>query len=167
MKFTFECGRISDIAAINLYSTHGKKNLAKFISELYSQLCDGIELVNEAFTLQLIPFVIYHLTVNLFTMYGLIRELALNSSVVWAAVSLNLGWIITTTFLLSLALYSAEKAQKSARETPIIVGYILKMEKFKAPEDVLKTFLLEVQYRNISFHNEFFHVEWKLMLQVS
>lgn len=167
LKFTFECGQINNIEVINLYSTQSKKNTAKLISQLYSQLCDGIELVNEAFTLQLIPFVIYHLTVNLFTIYGLIREVALNSSVIWAAISLNLGWIITTTFLLSLALYSAEKTQKNARETPSIIGYILKMEKFKAPEDILKTFLLEVQYRNISFHNELFHVEWKLMLQVS
>jgi hypothetical protein len=100
-------------------------------------------------------------------MYGLIREIFRNSSIAFAAISLNLGWIITTTYLLSLALYSAETTQKTARETPIIVGYILKTEKFKAPEDVLKTFLLEVQYRNISFHNEFFHVDWKLMLQVS
>lgn len=167
LNFTFECGRISEIAAINLHSTYGKKNLAKLISQLYSQLCDGIELVNEAFTLQLIPFVIYHLTVNLFTMYGVIRELILNSSKILLVVSMDSGWIITTTFLLSLGLYSAESTLKCARLTPVIVGYILKTEKFKAPEDVLKTFLLEVQYRNISFYNEFFHIEWKLMLQVS
>lgn len=166
LKFTFECGKIREIAAINLHSTHGKKNLAKFISELHSQLCDGIEMVNEAFTLQLVPLIIYQLTANLFTLYGLIREILVSSSFAVVAICTNLVWICITTFVLSLGIYSAETTRKSARKTSNIVGFILKTEKFKDVEDIFKTFLLDAQFRSTSFQNEFFCIEWKLLLQV-
>lgn len=164
LKFTFNNGKICDITIINLHSTYSTRNLAKTISELYSQLCEGIEIVNDAFTLQLVPFIIYHMTTNLFTFYGLIREFVVRTSLIEQIA--NFGWICSSTFSLSIALYSAVNTQKIALKTPIIISEILKSEKYKTPEDIFRIFLLEVQHRNISFQNEFFTIDWKLLLSV-
>lgn len=165
LKFTFNNEKIKEIAIINLHSTYNTEILAKIISELYSQLCEGIELVNDAFTLQLVPFVIYHMTANLFTMYSVIRGFFIPSSPCIDQF-LNFGWLSTTTFILSIAFYAAENTLKCALQIPIQISSILKSEKYKSTEDIFKNLLLEVQCRNISFHNEFFTIDWKLLLSV-
>lgn len=165
LKFSFNSGKINFIASINLHSHHNSKNLIKIICELYSQLCDGIDIVNDAFTLQLIPFASYYLPANLFTSYGVIREIILGSGLsMWSY--LNLGWLLFSTSLISFALYSSESTLKIARKIPIIFSAILKREKCKFLEDEFKTFFFEVQCRSFTFQNELFRIEWKLLLSV-
>lgn len=157
-------GETSRMVVINLYGTKSSRNLAKTISDLYSDLCDGIDIVNEALTFQLIPFIFYYLSTNLFTIYGMIRVIADGSSVSGALMSF--GWITYGTIILVFTIYSSEVASSDARQTPIIISSILKSEQFKTTEDVFKKFLLEVNCREIAFKNQFFVIEWKLFLSV-
>jgi hypothetical protein len=145
-------------------------NLPATIAELYSQLCVGIDLINAAFTLQLIPFVIIYLSVNLFSGYSLIRELVLKSSVTWETTGNTLWWLLLLTLILSIALHSAHAASLCARRTPRIVGGILRSERWARDErlvGVFKTLMLEAQQQNLHFQNEFFRIEWRLLFSVS
>lgn len=144
--------------------------LPNIITDLYSILCDAIDLVNDSFTFQLIPFMVYYLTANLFAIYSLVREAYFKTPLMYIAIGTNIWWIILHTAIISIALYSSYTTTKCAIKTPVIVSSIIKSLNWKQSPDIVetfKTFLLEVQYRNMFLENEFFRVDWKLLFSVS
>jgi hypothetical protein len=165
-NLVFAFGTASATVHHSMASTH----LPLTITELYTDLCLGIDTINSTFTLQLIPFVIMSLSTNLFSTYSMIREIFLKTVVLWATIGNTLWWLLFFTGMLSVALYSAHTTTKCARQTPIIVGGILKSTRWHGDEHVVgifKTFLLEVQHHHLHFENEFFRIEWKLLFSVS
>lgn len=155
---------------INLHSIGCYEQLPNIITNLYSLLCDGIDLVNDSFTFQLIPFMVYYLTANLFAIYSMIREAFYRSPLMYVAIGTNMWWIILHTAIISIALYSGYTTTRCALKTPIIVSSIVKSQKWKESRcvvKVFKTFLLEIQYRNMFLENEFFRIDWKLLFSVS
>lgn len=146
------------------------EHLSSVITDLYSNLCDAIDSVNASFTFQLIPFAIYYLTANMFAIYSIVREIFHRSQLMYVVVFTSFCWIVLHTVIISIAVHSGYQATKCALQAPIIVSSIVKNCKWREQKcvvRVLKTFLLEFQHRNVYFENEFFRIDWKLLLSVS
>lgn len=140
------------------------------ITDLYGLLCDGIDLVNDSFTFQIIPFKVYYLTANLFAVYGMIREAFYETDQMYIAIITNILWIILITAIISIAMYLGYTTTKFTLKAPVIVSSTVKSYRWKDCKcviEVFKTFLLEVQCRNMFFENEFFRIDWKLLFSVS
>lgn len=170
LRFTFQSSSVQCNSAVKFHAIGHNEQLPSIITDLYGNLCDGIDLVNEAFTFQLIPFLVYYLTANLFAIYSMVRETFYQTDLMFIALATNSWWIILHTAIISIAFYSGYTTTKCAQKTPIIVSSIIKSRKWKESPCVLqvfKTFLLEVQYRNMFFENEFFRIDWKLLFSVS
>lgn len=169
LLFTFQNSPIKQNSEINVRANRCNDNLPAIITDLCGMLCDGIDLVNDSFTLQLIPFLVYYLTANLFAIYSVVREVYYRTPLMYVALSTNIWWILLHTSIISIALYAGYTTTKSALKTPIIVSSIVKHRKWKQSPcvvQVFKTFLLEFQYRNMFFENEFFRIDWKLLFSV-
>ncbi|CRL05737.1 CLUMA_CG018766, isoform A [Clunio marinus] len=170
LRFTFQ----NSLAKGNSTLANGNANrlheqLSNTIRDLYSNLCDGIDLVNESLTFQLIPFLVYYLTANLFAIYSTIREVFYQTPLMYIAIGTNICWMILHSVIASIALYSGHITTKCALRTPIIVSSILRNCKDKESpftKDAFKTFLLEVQHRNMFIENEFFRIDWKLLFSM-
>lgn len=170
LRFTFQNVSTVRFSGINLHSIGCNETLPNIITELYGHLCDSIELVNDSFTFQLIPFMVYYLAANLFAIYSMIREMYFRTSLMYVAFATNIWWVILHTLIISIALYSGSTTTRCALKTPIIVSSIVKSQKSNESRcvgKVFKSFLIEVQYRNLFFENEFFRIDWKLLFSVS
>lgn len=170
LRFTFQ--NISTVrnSSINIHSIGWSENLPSIITDLYGRLCDCIDLVNDSFTFQLIPFMVYYLTANLFAIYSMIREAFYQTPLMFVACGVNIWWILLHNAIISIALYSGYTTTRCALKTPIIVSSIVKSRKWsesRCTVKVFKTFLVEVLYRNIFFENEFVRIDWKLLFTVS
>lgn len=82
LRFTFQNTSIKYNMSINIQAIGYAEHLPNVITELYSNLCDGIDLKNESFTLQLIPFLVYYLMANLFAVFSIIRETFYQTSLI-------------------------------------------------------------------------------------
>lgn len=80
LRFTFQ--NISTVrnSGINIHSIGWSENLPSVITDLYNCLYDCINLVNDSFTFQLIPFMVYYLTENLFAIHTMIQEVFFSNS---------------------------------------------------------------------------------------
>lgn len=167
LRFTYQ--NSSMMHSAKKYDEH----LPIIITDLYSQLCDGIDLVNDSFTFQLIPFMVYYLTSNIFSIYGSIREVYYETSFKYYAFGLNIWWIIVSSGMISIVLYSASTTTRCALKTPIIVSSIVKSYRWRNSQnsqciiDVFNTFLVETHHRNMFFESAFFRIDWKLLFSVS
>jgi len=141
--------------------------LPKLIGNLFSILCDGIDLVNTTFTLQLIPFVVYYLSTNMLGIYSMLRELFHGSSSLLTAMGTNFWWNLLNTSLAVLPLHAGSAASRVAQQTPIVVAAIVRSQPRNCGRKVLKAFLMEIQFRKLHFENEFFCIDWKLLFSVS
>jgi hypothetical protein len=171
LRFTFMNETVANkISVINLHCAFNVDVIPETFTNLYNELFDGIELINNAFTLQLIPIVIIYLVVNIFTMYSTAREIILQTSLIWGTCLTNFMWFTLTTLFLSMVLHAGYSTTKCARQVATIVGIILKHPKHQNDKNlrrVFKSFLLEMQYKNFSFENEIFRIEWKLLVSVN
>ena len=170
LKFTFQNSPRILHSSVNVHAKGYDERLPIIISNLYGNLFDGIDLVNDSFTFQLIPFMLYYLTTNLFAIHSMIRETFNGTPLMYIAFGTNIWWIFMHTGMVSIALYSSCTTTRCALKAPIIVSSIVKGSKWKESHcviNVFKTFLVEVQYRNMFFENEFFRIDWKLLFSVS
>lgn len=113
---------------------------------------------------------VYYLTAEIFATYSLIRKMFYKTSLIYVAIFINILWILIDTVIISIALYSSYTATNFELKTPIIISSIVKRLNWNDSPclaQVFKTFLLEVQYRNMFFENEFFRIDWKLLFSVS
>jgi hypothetical protein len=164
LRFTYQHISARRCTAINIRAIGYSEQLPNIITDLYSNLCDSIDLVNDSFTFQLIPFAVYFLTANMFGIYSIIRETFYRTPLMVVAILMNTWWILLHTVIISIAVHSSYTATKCALRTPIIVSSILKSCKWRDEKCVI---LLEFQYRNVFFENEFFRIDWKLLFSVS
>jgi hypothetical protein len=170
LRFTFQNTSTVRNSAINVHSIGWSENLPTLVTDLYGRLCDCIDLVNDSFTFQLVPFMVYYLTANLFAIYSMIREVFYRTPLMIIACATNIWWIILHNAIISIALYSGYTTTRCALRTPIIVSGVVKSRKWSESRcvvKVFKTFLVEVQYRSVFLENEFFRIDWKLLFSVS
>jgi hypothetical protein len=70
--------------------------------------------------------------------------------------------------LIGIFIHSAVKLSYELRETPVIVSKIINGENcYEKDQQILKTFLTQIQYRNLNVENSLFIVDWKLLVAVS
>lgn len=170
LRFTFQNTSIKCNSSINIQAIGYTEYLPNQITKLYSNLCDAIDLVNSSFTLQLIPFMVYYLMADLFSVFSIVHEIFYPTQLTLFLLTINVWWVILHTGLLSITLYAGYTTTRCAASAPTIISSIVRnyhWSKEKCVQKVFKTFLLELQYRNLVLENEFFAIDWKLLLSVS
>lgn len=168
LQFTFKNISMKPKQIIYICSNEFSDKLARLLTELYCDLCDEIDIVNSSFTFQIIPFMIYDFTANLFATYSIIRDMYIRSPVLLFSIATNASWVIFHTFILAIPLYYGCSTTKIARKTPLIVSEIVETYRQKGSvNETFKTFLMHLQFRNLNFENEFVRVDWKIMITVS
>lgn len=168
LRFTLQNVSVKPNTVINIHANSFRDRHGKLFTNLYSELCDGIELANETFTFQIIPYMCYYLSGNLFALYSLIRELYYQSPYALIAFILNSSWVVMHTIIIVIALTISTSMTKAAQKTPIIVSSIIKANEFTGCMlETFRIFLMEIQYRNLFAESAFFRIDWKLYLGVS
>jgi len=137
------------------------------IPELYHILCDVIELINSTFTSSLVFVEINFLLINIFALYGGLKEVVNNSNWIGLALSSNLSYIAIQNAINVLMIYAGSATTNEAEETNAIISKIIASNRNN------KTLLsnchdfLQIRNRNVKLQNIFFTINWKLLLAVS
>lgn len=170
LRFTFLNTPLHRSTRINVNNIGKVDQLPTLITDLYGILFDCVDTINDSFTFQLIPYTIYYLMANLFAVYSMLREVLFQSAKMYIAVGTNVWWVVLHTGIMTIPLYSSYTTTRCALKTPIIVSGIVKSHETRGSYcviNVFKSFLLELQFRNVFFENEFFRIDWKLLFSVS
>jgi hypothetical protein len=145
----------------------GKTSLSSY-SHLFDILFDSIELINSSFTFHLIFVMINILSLNIFATYGVVREFLSRSEMFSHQIINNVFWILTHCFLKSLMAFLGSSTTKEAMRPRLIILKALEAsDSTHRLQDELKNLLEKLKNRNPNIENEFFVINWKLILSVS
>lgn len=138
----------------------------ELFSELYDELCDLIEMVNQTFTSQLIFVMTEFMSIEIFGGYGILRE-ALSSSRKYFLIVGNVAWII---FQYPVKFFMASAGSSTTNEAEKSVVLITKLINRARYDDSLRSrlnnLLIQLQCRNKKLSNVFFTVNYNVILVV-
>lgn len=131
-------------------------------------LCDGIELLNSTFALNLTAVVINILIIKTFHAYEIIWELLSGSEIVTFILLQNGAWLLMQFIFEILISHVGSSVRENASETIVIISKVL--NEYELSDDVafkLQNLASMLNYRNFSVQNVFFIIDWKLLVAVS
>lgn len=156
----------------------------KTFTELFHNLCEAIEGVNKNFTPHLSPIIIFMLVIDIFGFYSILREffalLKFNEKHIESSDSHDddphyYGYIY---LILSNVFYSAVQiifkawaasightTTSEAEKTKVLLAKSMNRMSFGG--NVAYTALLQCQTRNLKLQNQFFSINWNIVLTVS
>lgn len=140
------------------------RNLEKYLHDLY----DGIELVNSTFTFHLIPVMINIIIFKTFLSYGILWELLLRSEIMTFVLIQNGAWLGTHIILEVLIAYVGTLLTRNAKKPSIIITNILTNHDLSENlSSELQNVIIRINSRNTVLQNEFFKINWQLLVYVS
>lgn len=140
------------------------KSLEKILHDLY----DAIELINSTFTFHLIPVMTNIIIFKTFISYGILWELLLRSEILIFVLMQNGAWLATHFILEILIAYIGTSLTRSARKSSIIITHILTNHDLNDNlSTALQNVTVRINSRNTVLQNEFFKVNWQLLVYVS
>lgn len=135
----------------------------KTFSEIYSDLCDSIELINSTFTFHLVYVMTSLLIIDVFTIYAALREF--NSKFFGFFFVINFQCIVIQYLIKSFAAHAGSSTTKEAAKAIVLVT---KMSASSRDEKTdLDHILHQMQVRNKNLENIFFAINWNLIFAVS
>lgn len=158
----------------------------KTFTELYHNLCDAIDGINKNFTLHLSPIIIFMLVIDIFGSYGIVRgfyvALGDGEKHIESHAEYLLHYRRRIYLVLSNVLYSAiqigfkawtanigHTTTSVAEKTKVLLAK--SMNRMSSDGNVarcnLYTALMQCQTRNLKLQNQFFTIDWTIVLTVS
>jgi len=139
----------------------------QMMTKLFHELCDGIELINGTFTLQLLPIMAYFMTTNIFSAYATLREIK-NVNFDWNFFIFTGGYLVFQYFAKIVVVHIAYSTTAEAEKFTVVTCKAINDLKIK--EEVrhgLEKLLTQQKYRNFKLQNVMFNIDWKLLVIVS
>lgn len=139
----------------------------KLFSELYSELCDAIDIVNSTFTIHLIFVLTLLLLTDIFAAYCFLREFQSSSATISFVGYVNAAWTVIM-FLIKIPIaFSGDSTTSEAERSQILVT---KAIAHASSNNDLRTelsfILMQMKIRKKVFANVFFNINWSLILTV-
>lgn len=139
----------------------------KLFSELYYDLCDAINIVNATFTIHIVFVMINLLLTDVFVAFGTIREFLMQARKSRFLVLANSAWIALHYGIKTLVAYAGSSTTKEAEKTLILVTKLIGMTNSdKELKTDLNFLLIQMRSRNKNIRNNFFIINYKLILTV-
>lgn len=137
------------------------------LTELFHQLCDMIDLINDSFTFPLNFIFFDYFISNMLSCFNIFWEYKRNSDLFYVIVN-EATYVIFNYCLQSLCVHASCTLSNEASETSTIVAKVMNSRNFdKSSRKLLKSFLAQHQCRNFKLQTCFFTLNWKLLLTVS
>lgn len=131
-------------------------------------LYDAIELINSTFTFQLIPVMINIIIFQTFICYGILWELLLHSEILMFVLMQYGAWLATHFILEVLIACVGTLLTRNAKKPLIIIAKILAHNSFSDDlSTTLQNIIVRLSSRNAIVQNEFFKINWQLLVYVS
>lgn len=138
----------------------------ELFSELYDDLSDLVEMVNQTFTTQLIFVMAQFMSIEIFGGYGILREMLSTSRKYFLIVG-NFFWII---FQYPVKFFMASAGNNTTNEAEKSLVLITKLINRARYDDSLRcrlnNLLIQLQCRNKKLFNVFFTVNYNVILLV-
>lgn len=148
----------------------------KIFTELYHDLCDAIESINQLFTFHLSPIIFFMLVIDIFGSYGVVRDLIATSNTnddpnyFAKALYLIFSNMIYSGFQMIFKIVAAmigSATTQEAEKTKVILAKIMnRMSSNGIKSSDLFTTLLQCQTRNLKLQNQFFIIDWNIVFAV-
>lgn len=155
-----------DKKVFNIQQKNDRFDIELF-SELYDDLCDLIEIINKTFTSQLVFVMAEFMSIEIFSGYGILREVLLTSRKMFLIIG-NLFWIIfqypVKFFMASAGSGTTDEAEKSLA---LITKLINRARHDELLRCQLNNLLIQLQCRNKKLSNVFFNINYNVILVVS
>lgn len=141
----------------------------KLFSELYSDLCDAIDLINSTFTFHLVFVMTSILIIDVFAVYSTLREFRADVTEYRLAfiIIANPVWILIQYSVKALMAHAASSTTNEAEKS---FGLVTKLITTLSLNRDMKTdlnYLLIQMQRKKNLENIFFVINWNLLLAVS
>lgn len=139
----------------------------KFFSELFNDLCDGIELINSTFSFHIVFVITSFLLTNVFAAYTTLREVLSQSSQL-GHLAVGASLFVLIHYLIKLFIAYVGSSTTTEAEKPLkVVSKALGSLNFEENLKVdLNFFLIQMQSRNKNLQNNFFVINWNFILAV-
>lgn len=134
--------------------------------EIFHDLADLIQKMNSCTTFPIFLVVSYLFMSNLIAFFSLAWAF-LNFELIFAVLTTDGSFIILNSAIQGIMAHAGSSTTREAEEIAVIVSKIINNP--SCPQNdrkVFKNFLLQNQYRNLKFQNDFFVINWKLLLAV-
>lgn len=138
------------------------------MSSFYNELCDLIDSINSTFTLQLGFVMINLLLTDVFSAYGVLREIMSKSTPLKFIITANGTGMLIQYSIRALMAFSGSSTTNEAEKSLVLVNKILANTDSNDPlrADLL-ILLHQMRYINKKLKNNFFTVNWNVLLVVS
>lgn len=136
--------------------------------QLYSSLCDIIEILNSTFTGQLVFVVISILVIDIFAFYGVIREFLSNQNLKFIIIG-NSTWLVLQSAIKFFMAHCGSSTTSEAEKSLIIVSQFMDQvdDTDMMTRINLNLVMNQMRFRNKNLENKFFAINYKLILAVS
>lgn len=142
----------------------------KLFSELFNDLCDGIEIVNATFTTQLIFAMLSLMLTDIFGAYGVLRELIAKVKLQFL-LYFFIGNSVWITIQYAIKVFLVHAGSSTTNEAEKSIATLAKAAGSLNSNDILKsdlmTLIAQLKCRNMKLKNVFFEINWNLILTVS
>jgi 7tm Chemosensory receptor len=140
----------------------------KLFADLFNDLCDSIEVINSTFTFQLVIVITSFLLIDIFTAYGILRELMKHQNGIKLALLSNFIWIFIQYLIKIFIAHAGSSTTSEAEKAVVIVTKALGSMEFDQELKVdLNFHLIQMRCRNKNLQNVFFVINWQFILTVS
>lgn len=139
----------------------------KGFSEIYSDLCDLIDLINSTFTFHVALIMIIFFSIDVFACYGAIREFRTDSSKFSYLIAMNTLWLFVQ-YLIKCVIAQAGSSTtiESEKSIVLVTKLIAKMSTHHDMKVEMNYLLFHIQVRKKNIENIFFTISWNLILAV-
>lgn len=145
-----------------------KVDTSSDVVNLFHCLCDLIEMFNSCLSLSIVFVIVYLFLMSLFASYNHVWTFVNEREKFFFVVASDGTWIMFNFIFHSCFIHSCSRATHEANQTAIIVSKIINQNKCnRNHQEIFKSFLTQVQYRNLELQTIFFKINWKLLLTVN
>lgn len=131
-------------------------------------LYDAVELINSTFTFHLIFIMINIIIFQTFICYGILWELLLHSEILIFVLMQHGAWLATHFLLEIMIAYFGSILTRNAREPAIIITKIItNVDLSVNMSTALQNVIVRLNSRETIIQNEFFKIDWQLLVYVS
>lgn len=147
---------------------HAKSFDLKAFSELYNDLCDGIETVNSTFTMHTVFLMTDLVLKDVFIAYTALRQLFAQARDLGPMIFvINLTWISIQYAIKSFIAHAGNITKLEADKSIFLTTKVLANMHSKGDERLELVLLAQMRCRNKKIENIFFVIDWSLVLTVS
>lgn len=166
-----ERGFISSITTVktqpNMMFNYQAKQKLKIFSELYSDLCDTIEIINSTFTTHIVFVLTLLLVTDILSSYSALREFNKASYMFYFSVGTNGSWTVIMYCVKFFLAYSGDSTTNEAEKTLVLVMKAITDANSNIElRNELNFLLTQMNFRKKVLSNKFFDINWRLILTV-